>query len=76
LIRAKGADVGTQAPLPGGGKKPRLVTTGCLGIYSNHAVVFASAVILNRGEFLLLADADAGAVATSILLLAAEADSA
>jgi hypothetical protein len=39
-------------------------------------VVFASAVILNRGEFLLLADADAGAVATSILLLAAEADSA
>jgi hypothetical protein len=56
----------------GNAKKPRVVATGCFGICPKHAVVLASAATLNRGEYLLLGDADGSAEAASILMPADE----
>ncbi len=50
------------------GKRPRIVATGCFGICPKRAVVLASAATLNRGEYLLLADADLSADAAAILM--------
>jgi hypothetical protein len=54
--------------IAGTGKKPRLVMTGCFGICPKHAVVLASAATLNRGEYLLLAEAGDSVEAAAILL--------
>jgi len=39
-----------------GGKRPKLVTTSCLGICPKRAVVTASAATLGRGEYVLVED--------------------
>uniref|UniRef100_E6VQK5 (2Fe-2S) ferredoxin domain-containing protein n=1 Tax=Rhodopseudomonas palustris (strain DX-1) TaxID=652103 RepID=E6VQK5_RHOPX len=43
-----------QAAAAHGSKRPKLVTTGCLGICPKRAVVTASAPTLGRGEYVLL----------------------
>ncbi|WP_420131477.1 (2Fe-2S) ferredoxin domain-containing protein [Rhodopseudomonas sp.] len=45
-----------QAAAAHGGKRPKLVTTGCLGICPKRAVVTASAATLARGEYVLVGD--------------------
>ncbi len=59
-VRRRSADQAT--------KRPRIVATGCFGICPKRAVVLASAATLNRGEYLLLADADLSAEAAAILM--------
>jgi len=39
-----------------GGKRPKLVTTSCLGICPKRAVVTASAATLAKGEYVLVGD--------------------
>lgn len=51
-----------------GGKRPRVVLTGCLGICPKRAVVVASEATLRRGEYLLLADVTSAAEAVTTLL--------
>src|SRR3954470_18440202 len=51
-----------------GGKPPRVVLTGCLGICPKRAVAVASAATIARGQVLLLADADAAAAAAATLM--------
>jgi predicted metal-binding protein len=51
-----------------GDKKPRIVAVGCFGICPKRAVVVASAATLQRGDYLLLADADASAEAAALLI--------
>jgi predicted metal-binding protein len=53
-------------------RKPRVVATGCFGICPKRAVVLASAATLNRGDYLLLSDADGSAEAAAILMPSAE----
>lgn len=43
-----------HAAVAHGGKRPKLVTTGCLGICPKRAVVTASAATLGRGEYVLV----------------------
>ncbi|PPQ41748.1 hypothetical protein CKO39_20495 [Rhodopseudomonas palustris] len=43
-----------QAAASHGGKRPKLVTTGCLGICPKRAVVIASAGMLANGEYVLV----------------------
>ncbi|CAN5493716.1 hypothetical protein BH11PSE4_BH11PSE4_43260 [soil metagenome] len=50
-----------------GGKPPRVVLTGCLGICPKRAVVVASAGTMARGEVILLADAAAAVAAADRL---------
>jgi predicted metal-binding protein len=51
-----------------GGKRAKLVTTGCLGICPKRAVVTASAATLGRGEYVLIDDAKAAGEAMGALL--------
>ena len=60
-----------QAAAPGG-KRPKLVTTGCLGICPKRAVVTASAATLGRGEYVLIADREAVGEATALLSFASK----
>ncbi|WP_322514221.1 (2Fe-2S) ferredoxin domain-containing protein [Rhodopseudomonas palustris] len=50
-----------------GGKRARLVTTGCLGICPKRAVVTASAATLARGEYVLVEDAEGAGEAVGIV---------
>ena len=52
----------------GGGKPPKLVMTSCFGLCPKRAVVVASAATLARGDYLLLADGDAVALAVTTLM--------
>lgn len=49
-------------------KRPKLVTTRCLGICPKHAVVAASVSTLRNGEYVLLGDKTAAADAARILM--------
>ncbi|UYO48597.1 (2Fe-2S) ferredoxin domain-containing protein [Rhodopseudomonas palustris] len=51
-----------------GGKRPKLVTTGCLGICPKRAVVTASAATLGRGEYVLVEDRKQVEEAVRVLL--------
>jgi predicted metal-binding protein len=51
-----------------GGKRPRVITTSCLGICPKRAVVVASAATLQQGRYLLLADSKAAAEAIALLM--------
>ncbi|RED29159.1 hypothetical protein BJ123_11927 [Rhodopseudomonas thermotolerans] len=51
-----------------GGKRPKLVTTGCLGICPKRAVVTASAATLGRGEYVLIEDRAEAAAAVKVLI--------
>ena len=51
-----------------GTKPPRVVLTGCLGVCPKRAVVAASALMLQRGQVLLLADSDAATEAAAQLM--------
>ncbi|WP_150104575.1 (2Fe-2S) ferredoxin domain-containing protein [Rhodopseudomonas palustris] len=51
-----------------GGKRPKLVTTGCLGICPKRAVVTASAATLGRGEYVLIEDRTEAAAAVKVLI--------
>ncbi|MCG6206800.1 (2Fe-2S) ferredoxin domain-containing protein [Rhodopseudomonas sp. HC1] len=51
-----------------GGKRAKLVTTGCLGICPKRAVVTASAATLGRGEYVLVEEAKAVREAMAVLL--------
>jgi predicted metal-binding protein len=51
-----------------GGKRPRVVSTSCLGICPKRAVVVASAATLHKGHYLLLADGKAAAEAIALLI--------
>jgi hypothetical protein len=50
-----------------GGRRARLVTTGCLGICPKRAVVTASAATLGRGEYVLVAERGAAGEAVAVL---------
>jgi predicted metal-binding protein len=50
-----------------GTRRPRVVMTGCFGICPKRAVVVASGATLQRGEYLLLADAASSATAAALL---------
>ena len=60
----------------GAERKPLVVANGCFGICPKRAVVLASAATLNRGDYLLLADADRSAEAVAVLMPPAAADGA
>ncbi len=49
-------------------KQPRIVLTSCMGICPKRAVVVASVATLQKGQYLLLADADSAANAVAILM--------
>lgn len=51
-----------------GGRRPKLVTTSCLGICPKRAVVTASAATLSKGEYALLEDAKRVGEAVAVLL--------
>lgn len=51
-----------------GGKRPKLVITGCLGICPKRAVVTASAATLGRGEYVLIEDRSETAAAVGVLI--------
>ncbi|MFT4278265.1 MAG: (2Fe-2S) ferredoxin domain-containing protein [Rhodopseudomonas sp.] len=51
-----------------GGKRPKLVTTGCLGICPKRAVVTASAATLAKGEYVLVEDRKQAGEAMRVLL--------
>nr|WP_205512670.1 (2Fe-2S) ferredoxin domain-containing protein [Rhodopseudomonas sp. BR0M22] len=51
-----------------GGKRPKLVTTGCLGICPKRAVVTASAGTLAKGEYVLVEDRKQVEEAVRVLL--------
>ncbi|MFT3940752.1 (2Fe-2S) ferredoxin domain-containing protein [Rhodopseudomonas sp.] len=51
-----------------GGKRPKLVTTGCLGICPKRAVVTASAATLGRGEYVLVEDRKETGEAVRVLI--------
>ncbi|MGP9810613.1 (2Fe-2S) ferredoxin domain-containing protein [Rhodopseudomonas sp. NSM] len=51
-----------------GGKRARLVTTGCLGICPKRAVVTASVTTLGRGEYVLVEDAKGAGEAVAVLM--------
>ena len=51
-----------------GGKRPKLVTTSCLGICPKRAVVTASAATLGRGEYVLIEDRSEAAAAVRVLI--------
>lgn len=57
-----------QAAASHGGKRPKLVTTGCLGICPKRAVVTASAATLGRGEYVLIEDRTEAAAAVKVLI--------
>jgi len=50
-----------------GGKRAKLVATGCLGICPKRAVVTASAATLQRNEYVLIDDRNAAADAVAVL---------
>ncbi|WP_205502603.1 (2Fe-2S) ferredoxin domain-containing protein [Rhodopseudomonas sp. BR0G17] len=50
------------------GKRPKLVTTSCLGICPKRAVVTASAATLGRGEYVLIEDRSEVAAAVGVLI--------
>jgi hypothetical protein len=49
-------------------RRPRLVLTGCLDICPKHAVVVASGMTLQRGEYVLFADPDQAEDVASLLM--------
>ncbi len=49
------------------GKRPKLVTTSCLGICPKRAVVTASAETLAKGEYVLVTDAKSASEAMARL---------
>lgn len=51
-----------------GGKRGRLVTTGCLGICPKRAVVTASAATLAKGEYVLVEDRKGAGEAVGLLI--------
>ncbi|MCD0421925.1 (2Fe-2S) ferredoxin domain-containing protein [Rubrivivax sp. JA1024] len=51
-----------------GGKRPKLVTTGCLGICPKRAVITASAATLAKGEYVLVEDRGEVEEAVRVLL--------
>jgi predicted metal-binding protein len=51
-----------------GGKRAKLIITGCLGICPKRAVVTASAATLGRGEYVLIDDATAVGEAVAVLM--------
>jgi len=51
-----------------GGKRPKLVTTSCLGICPKRAVVTASAATLQKGEYVLVDDAKRAGEAVAVLM--------
>lgn len=57
-----------QAAASYGGKRPKLVTTGCLGICPKRAVVTASAATLANGEYVLIEDRSEAAAAVKVLI--------
>ncbi|PZA09518.1 (2Fe-2S) ferredoxin domain-containing protein [Rhodopseudomonas palustris] len=57
-----------QAAAGRGGKRPKLVTTSCLGICPKRAAVTASAATLGRGEYVLVEDLKKAAVAVTALM--------
>lgn len=59
-----------QAAAAQGGRRPKLVTTGCLGICPKRAVVTASAATLAKGEYVLVEDRKEAGEAVGILLTA------
>lgn len=50
-----------------GGKRPKLVTTGCLGICPKRAVITASAATLAKGAYVLINDRGEATQAAKIL---------
>jgi NADH:ubiquinone oxidoreductase subunit E len=51
-----------------GGKRPKLVTTGCLGICPKRAVVTASAATLGRGEYVLVGEREEAGEVIAVLM--------
>ncbi|WP_022723847.1 (2Fe-2S) ferredoxin domain-containing protein [Rhodopseudomonas sp. B29] len=51
-----------------GGKRPKLVTTSCLGICPKRAVVTASVATLECGEYLLIGDRKEAGDVVGVLL--------
>jgi predicted metal-binding protein len=51
-----------------GGKRAKLVTTGCLGICPKRAVVTASAATLQRNEYVLVGDRESAVGAVGMLM--------
>jgi predicted metal-binding protein len=49
-------------------RRPRIVMTGCFGICPKRAVVAASGATLQRGEYILLADANSSVKAAALLV--------
>lgn len=49
-------------------RRPRLVLTGCFDICPRHAVAVANGATLQRGEYVLLADADQADEAAAVLM--------
>jgi hypothetical protein len=66
IKRALKAELKAQSKVHGG-KRPRLVVTGCFGICPKRAVTTTSGAMLARGEFLLLADEEQVSAAASQL---------
>jgi|GEM_PF-2006139 len=62
-----------QRAVAHGGKRAKLVTTGCLGICPKRAVVTASAATLGRGEYVLIEDRKDAADAMAALMPEEEA---
>jgi hypothetical protein len=64
FIKAEVKRHGAAGPL----KPPRLVMTGCFGICPKQAVVLASGLSLERGEYLLVSDEKSVAKAAEALM--------
>ena len=50
-----------------GEKRPRVVMTGCLGIFPKRAVTMASGATLARNEFLLITDDEQARAAAKLM---------
>lgn len=59
-----------HAAVAHGGKRPKLVTTGCLGICPKRAVVTASTATLERGEYVVIEDREGAVEAVKMLIQA------
>jgi hypothetical protein len=62
----KSAAKGLEVAQPG--RRVRLVPTGCFDICPKRAVVVASGATLNRGEFVLLTEADQAVDVAALLM--------
>lgn len=67
IKRALKAELKSRAKI-GGGKRPRVVTTGCFHICPGRAVVAASEATLRRREYALLSHSDDVAAAIDVLM--------